>query len=278
MFVSMELAASIEAAEAALLAAIVAGSKQRRPELDAWSEQIAGGCAGYAGPDVPVNKISGLGFGGMPDPDQLAAIEARYHERNASVVAEIATYADPGIYSVLGERGYRLAAFEDVVGIALPAPVGVRAPSVALEVVPSGEAREPWFDCMIEGFAVPDTQGVASHEDFPRDLVREIMRDLASVDDFTAYMARVDGEIAGGGALRTCGKIAHLCGAATLPGFRRRGVQTTLVTERLAAAATAGCELAVTVTQPGSKSQQNMMRQGYALLFSRAVMVLAKRE
>ncbi|MFT7534470.1 MAG: ribosomal protein S18 acetylase RimI-like enzyme [Hyphomicrobiaceae bacterium] len=276
MFVSSELAASIEAAEATFLADIIAGAQLRRPELDAWSECIAGGCAGYAGPDVPVNKISGLGFGGVPDAEQLAAIEARYQERDAAVVAEVATYADPEIFAVLGERGYRLTAFEDVVGIALPAVEGARADAVQLETVATGDVREPWFECLIEGFSVPDTQGVVSAEDFPRDLVLEIMRDLASVEDLTAYLARLDGEIAGGGALRTHGKIAHLCGASTLPAFRRRGVQTTLVTERLRAAASAGSEIAVTVTQPGSKSQENMMRQGFSSLFSRAVMVLAK--
>lgn len=276
MFVSSELAASIEAAEATFLADIIAGAQLRRPKLDAWSERIAGGCAGYAGPDVPVNKISGLGFGGVPDAEQLSAIEARYHERNASVVAEVATYADPETFAVLSERGYRLTAFEDVVGIALPSAGGARADAVQLETVATGEVREPWFECLIEGFSVPDTQGVVSPEDFPRDLVLEIMRDLASVEDLTAYLARIEGEVAGGGALRTHGKIAHLCGASTLPAFRRRGVQTTLVTERLRAAASAGSEIAVTVTQPGSKSQENMKRQGFELLFSRAVMVLAK--
>lgn len=275
MFVSNELAARIEAAEAELLSDIIAGSQKRRPQLDAWSERIAGGCAGYAGPGVPVNKITGLGFGGLPDADKLTAIESRYHERKCDVVAEVGTQADPAIYAMLMERGYRLAAFEDVLGIPLPAHDGTRASHVQLITVDPGAEREPWFDCLIEGFAVPDTQGVQSHDDFPRDLVREIMRDLASIPKFTAYLARIDGENVGGGALRTHGAVAHLCGAATLPPARRRGVQTTLVSQRLAAAAGAGCEIAVAFTQPGSKSQENMMRQGFHLLYSRAVLTLA---
>lgn len=253
---------------------IIAGSQARRPALDAWSERIAGGCAGYAGPGVPVNKISGVGFGGVPDAVKMAAIEQRYRERECDVVVEIATHADPAVLAFYMDRGYRLLGFEDVLGIELPTPEGKRAPEVELVTVAPGDEREPWFDCLIEGFAVPDEQGVPSHEDFPRDFVREIMRDLATIPNFTAYLARIDGADVGGGSLRTHGAIAHLCGAATLPAARRRGVQTTLLTERLQAASAAGCELAVSVTNAGSKSQQNMVRQGFALLFSRAILQL----
>ncbi len=67
--------------------------------------------------------------------------------------------------------------------------------------------------------------------------------------------------------------VAQLCGATTLPEKRRRGVQTALLRERLARARESGCEVAVVTTQPGSKSQQNVQRQGFALLYTRAVLV-----
>jgi len=35
----------------------------------------------------------------------------------------------------------------------------------------------------------------------------------------------------------------------------------------------AGCDVAVIITQPGSKSQQNAQRQGFDLLYTRAVLV-----
>ena len=37
--------------------------------------------------------------------------------------------------------------------------------------------------------------------------------------------------------------------------------------------AAAGCDVAVIITQPGSKSQQNAQRQGFDLLYTRAVLV-----
>jgi GNAT superfamily N-acetyltransferase len=66
--------------------------------------------------------------------------------------------------------------------------------------------------------------------------------------------------------------IAQLTGAATAPAHRRHGVQSALLAARLADAAGAGCEVAVIVTQPGSKSQQNAQRQGFDLLYTRAVL------
>jgi hypothetical protein len=50
-------------------------------------------------------------------------------------------------------------------------------------------------------------------------------------------------------------------------------VHTALLSARLADAAASGCDVAVITTQPGSKSQQNAQRQGFDLLYARAVLV-----
>ena len=42
---------------------------------------------------------------------------------------------------------------------------------------------------------------------------------------------------------------------------------------RLADAQAAGCDLAVVTTAPGSRSQDNVMRRGFKLLYTRAVLV-----
>ena len=68
------------------------------------------------------------------------------------------------------------------------------------------------------------------------------------------------------------GSIAQFTGAATLPAHRRRGVQTALLAARLAAAA-AGCDLAVITTAPGTRSQRNAQRQGFDLLYTRAILI-----
>jgi GNAT superfamily N-acetyltransferase len=62
------------------------------------------------------------------------------------------------------------------------------------------------------------------------------------------------------------GSTAMLGGAATLPAFRRRGVQRALIEARLAVAARAGCELAIVTADPGSSSARNVERTGFQLI------------
>ena len=103
-------------------------------------------------------------------------------------------------------------------------------------------------------------------------LVAAAERDLAAAG-VVRYAALCDGVLAGGAGLRTTEGVAQFAGAATAPAHRRRGVQSALLAARLADAAAAGCDVAVIVTQPGSRSQQNAQRRGFDLLYARAVLV-----
>ena len=103
--------------------------------------------------------------------------------------------------------------------------------------------------------------------------MRQVFRDFAGSAGFTRYIARVHGTNAGGAGLRLSEGVAQFCGASTLPAFRRRGVQAALLRCRLRDAAEAACDVAVVTTQPGSKSNHNAQRQGFALLYARAVLV-----
>ena len=164
--------------------------------------------------------------------------------------------------------------FENVLGCTVS--TSLAAMPTKVEVSRSGpEEIDVWIDTIAAGFATPDTQGVPSGESFETDALREIMADMASTDGFVRYLARRSGEPAGAAGMRTFENIAQLTGAATLPGQRRQGVQTALLATRLEAALEAGCDVAVVTTQPGSKSQQNVQRQGFELLYTRALLVLA---
>ena len=78
---------------------------------------------------------------------------------------------------------------------------------------------------------------------------------------------------AGEAALNIDDNLAQLAGSGTAPPFRGRGVQKALVQRRLHHARDAGCDFAVVVTAPGSRSQANVMRRGFALLYARAILV-----
>jgi ribosomal protein S18 acetylase RimI-like enzyme len=104
-------------------------------------------------------------------------------------------------------------------------------------------------------------------------MIIEVERHMAAAGVVVRYAGWLDGIIAGGATMRVAEGVAQLTGAATAPAHRRRGVHTALLSTRLNAAAAAGCDVAVVITQPGSKSQQNAQRQGFDLLYTRAVLV-----
>ena len=109
----------------------------------------------------------------------------------------------------------------------------------------------------------------------PREALEGAMREISEIPSFSRYAAFVDGRMAGSASIRLDAGLAQLAGAATLPEFRRRGIQTAFLRRRLSDAVAAGCDIALITTQPGSKSQENADRQGFSLLYSRAVMVRA---
>lgn len=276
-FTSTELAARIEKAESRMIEACASALGRRAPEADVFVGPLAGGVAAATIPGSPFNKIAGLGFS---DPglgaDALATVEREYAARGIPVQAEVASLGDPSVVATLSDRGYRLTGFENVLGLTLADRPRELLAASDVEVSRCSDADwDTWLDVVVTGFETPDVQGVPSSESFPRAALEEVMSDMASVEGFVSYLARLDGQIAGGGGLRIdADGVAQLCGAATLPAARRRGVQTALLAQRLADAERRGCDIAVVTVQPGSTSCQNVQRWGFEVLYVRAVMVL----
>jgi GNAT superfamily N-acetyltransferase len=181
------------------------------------------------------------------------------------------------VFAAFSARGYVFDSVEHVLGLRLPAGAGPSAPpKAAIEItcVDGESGSNEWIEALVEGFAVPDvTETGVAGEAFPADVLRDTFAHYRGVEQFHRYLARVGGRIAGGGGLYAAHGIGILCGAATLAAFRRQGVQGALLRRRLSDAAAAGCDLAVVTTAPGSKSQQNAQRQGFALLYARAILV-----
>jgi GNAT superfamily N-acetyltransferase len=274
LFASAPLAGRIERAEARLAADGAAASDRRRPGRGAFALPIGGGFATFAGAASPLNKVAGLGFAGPVAESELGAVEAAYAERGCPVQVELSCLADPSIGALLTRRGYALVGFENVLGRLLPLETAP-TPTDGIVVSPSPENEvATWTDVVATGFDSPDAQGVPSHEQYARETVEAAIGDMAAAG-VVRYLARRDGRPAGGASLRLSDGVAQLCGAATLPEHRRRGVQGALLAARLDAAGRAGCDVAVVTTQPGSKSQENAQRRGFELLYTRAVLVRA---
>lgn len=272
LFASVSLAARIERAECRLLTASAEAVRRRRA-ADVMVRSIAGGVATWTSAGSPLNKVVGLGFHGPVEHDVLESLERELERRGSPLRVELSSLADPSVGALLSRRGYALIAFENVLGRALPAEAPARA-TPGIEIAHGREEDfEVWLDVVVIGFATPDTQGVPSHESYPRELLERVVRDMAGAKGFFRYLATRDGVPAGGASMRLCEGVAQLCGSATLPAHRRRGVQSSLLAFRLAEASRAGCDVAVVTTQPGSKSQENIQHQGFELLYTRAVLV-----
>jgi GNAT superfamily N-acetyltransferase len=271
LFCDLALAARIERAEAGLVAAAARGAHRRRGAAG-FVTALAGGVATFADEGSPFNKVAGLGFAGVPGEAELAGVEHAFAACGAPVQVELAHLGDPGVGALLTGRGYRLESFENVLGRTLdrgPEPVTPAGVSVR----PSGDDEfDRWLDVVADAVAHPDTQGVPSHEEFPREVYLAAERDGAAAG-VVRYAVRRDGVLAGCAGLRLAEGVAQFAGAATAPQHRRRSVQSALLAVRLADAAAAGCDVAVIITQPGSRSQQNAQRRGFDLLYTRAVLV-----
>jgi GNAT superfamily N-acetyltransferase len=270
LFCSIDLAARIERAETDLISAANAAALQRGGTT--FLLPFAGGAASFAGPGSPYNKVVGIGFEGVPDAAELATVERAFAAVRAQTQVELSHLADPAVGDLLTGVGYRLESFENVLGRTLGEPEPrPDVPDVDVRPSPDDELEE-WIAVQADAVAEADTQGVAWHEEFPRATYVEAMRDGAGAG-VRRYAAVHHGVLAGGAGLRVVDGIAQFAGAATHPAHRRRGIQSALLAARLADAAAEGCDLAVIVTQPGSKSHENAQRAGFHLLYTRAVLV-----
>lgn len=267
MFADLELARRIERAEARLTAEVVGAIDDPRALVVA----LDGGVAAFARPGSPMNKLVGAGLDAPLDEPALAAIEAAFDERGEDVRIELATLADPATLAALARRGYQLHGFENVLGRALDAPAPAGSSPDAIDVARVDDADAAWATTLVDGFAAGDGTG-AVVDQHTRDAIEAVMADFAR-SSARRYVARQGGEVVGAGSARLDHGVAQLCGAATLPASRRRGVQRALLDARLADARAAGCDIAVVTTAPGSQSQANVMRRGFALLYARAILV-----
>lgn len=274
------LAARLERAEASTAEAF--GRAGTHPRSELLVEAIGGGTAVYGGPGKPFNKIAGLGFAPL-DETALARLEASYDARGGEMRVELSSLADNAVAAMLTRRGFALAGYENVLGLPLtPDTVAVlaRERDAALErgiIVASSAHTREWIALVMEGFASPDVfDGPPPTESFAGESLERVFADFSAVPGCALFVARRGGELAGGGALRIVDGLAQLAGASTLASHRRRGVQSTLLRARLVHAADAGCDLAIVTTEPASKSQANVQRAGFALLYVRAILVRSR--
>jgi len=254
------LAREIELAEAEAAVGCAEMMKSMHSESAGSVEQIAGGYAVYCGPGNPVTQAVGLGLQGPVTPEKFDQLEAFYFSRKEPVRVETCPLADPSLFEHYKERHYYVSEFSNVMIRPVCDHVSpTMSPEVEIRLANPDEL-DLWVMTVAQGFA---ENYPVTHE------LLSVMKMFAMTKNTECYLARIDGRVAGGATLAVRGRIAGLFGASTLPAYRQRGVQTALLHRRLQRAAEAGCELAMSLAQPGSHSQRNITRLGFQTVYTR---------
>jgi hypothetical protein len=264
-FLDLALARRIELAEAHAAVSCANAVELLPSGANAAVERIAGGFAIYCGAGSPVTQAVGLGLDGTVNEQDFDRLEQFYRSRNEAVRVETCPLADASLIRHFGEHGYRVTEFSNVMAL----PLGVsESPSAGSADLPKGLAIERIGKEQMDLWTLTVSQGFS--EKFPvTQEILNVMKMFALGSNVECYLARVDGAVAGGATLALREGVAGLFGASTLPPFRNRGVQTALLSHRLARAMAQKCDLAVCIAAPGSASQRNAVRQRFSVLYTR---------
>jgi hypothetical protein len=223
---------------------------------------IGGGIAEFRGLSSPVTQAEGLGLNGPVSDEEFERLEDFYRSRGSAVMMEVCPMADSSFVQALGKRGYRIIEFSNMLIREIDARENFPpyAPGITIRTAEPSEARL---------FAETVSRGFADHFEPTEELINTI-QEFFWGPGMIPYFALIEGKAIGGGTLGIRQGIAGMFGTSTLPEFRKRGAQSALISARLEAGRAAGCDLAMSVTQPSSGSQHNLERQGFRVVYTRA--------
>ncbi len=186
-----------------------------------------------------------------PDVD---AIEQFFVERHLQPMVELSSWAPTSTVAELGRRDYVPRWFRSVFALVPTLPATVSPMNLRIDQVGDDDA-ECWLDVFAKGFG-------AEHGE-ARVISDEIARASRIQPGSQTFVAYLDGRAAGCGSVQVVDGVAWLGGAATIPSFRQRGVQSALVARRLLLAAELGCELAAVTALSNAPSARNLVRLGF---------------
>lgn len=260
-FVDIALARRLERTEARANVAFVEARAELQPASGAGWIDVAGTYAMFDQPGSPITQTFGLGLFEPVGAPEMETIERFFRERGSEVMQEVSPIAPPRVLALLVERGYRPHELSSVLfrplgaaDAAPPRPGSVRARLIAPD----------------EGDVYADTSAEAWSETKELvDFIRSYAAITARARGTHCFLAEMDGEPVGAGALAVHDGVALLAGAATIPRWRGRGGQRALLEARLRFAVERGADLAIMAAAPGSSSQRNAERQGFRIAYTR---------
>ena len=260
-FADIALARRLERTEALGNIDFIDARAEAFPDSGAKWMEVAGAFAMFDGAASHLTQTFALGMFQPITGEELDTVEEFFVSRGADVLHEVCPLADPSVFTLLNDRGYRPIEFSNVLyrPISPDLRLHVRFKgALKIRVLEKNEA-ELWARTAFEGW-----REFAEVADFMRDLGQVTARSKS-----TSFLAELESDPIGTGALMIAGDVALLAGASTIPAARRQGVQLALLESRLRYAAELGCTVAMMAALPGSGSQRNAERHGFRIAYTR---------
>lgn len=235
----------------------------------AGAHTSSAGMAIFAGHGSPLTQGMAMGLRGTVSAAELDAIEARLRPSGTGPrQLEACAFADPSLFELLAERGYRVKEWQLV--WTRPVPEGPMAPPSA---APPGELTirhmQPGEE---ELFCRVDLAGALETENVPSSAI-DLILPMTFAHGCELYLAWLGDEPIGAATLWLADGVAFVNGSAVRPAFRRRGAQGALIRARLNRPRALGLTLACSNTQPGTASRRNMERHGFSVAYPKVVLV-----
>jgi GNAT superfamily N-acetyltransferase len=235
-------------------------------EIKRFGDDVIGTAASNCPDTQWMQHVTGLG---AADTAVVPKVAAWYHAKMLRPRFEITPCSDfEPLSAALVDVGARQTGFIDVLW-SRTTPQGEAPTGVSVRVIdPGGDDAQRFARVLLGGHGVPDdafTEHWAAVAQWPAE------------PEWWCYLAEVDGEAIGAAALMVTDGIGYLANAATLPAGRQQGAQQALIQRRLRDAATAGCELFLTLATPTSVSHRNLERAGLGVAYSKVVWTVPDR-
>lgn len=260
-FADIKLARRLERTEARGNVDFVEARARAFPDRGATWIELGGAYAMFDGAGSPLTQTFGLGISQSVTAAALDTLEDFFQSRGAEVFHEVCPLADPSVFALFNERGYRSVEFSNVLYRPIHPDVRLHASlneRVNVRVTQKNEVKL-WADTAFEGWSE-----FAEVSDFMKELAQ-----VSAQSDAISFLAELDGKPVATGALIIADDVALLAGASTVPTARRQGAQLALLEARLRYAAAQGCTVAMMAAMPGSGSQRNAERHGFRIAYTR---------
>jgi GNAT superfamily N-acetyltransferase len=260
MFSDLELSRRLERAEG--YACTRFADARRRLFADTRAEwmECAGAYAVFDGVDSPVTQSFGLGVFEAVTPESLDAIERFFFARGSSALHEVSPHAGVGTLDLLCTRGYKPIEISNVLYRPVERPAAEDDRNIDVRVIGPEESQL---------FATVSARGWGHEHPELQDFLRQIGAIATAHEGNACFLATVDGAAGAAGVLCIHDGVALFSGSATAPEFRRRGLHSALLRERMRYAFDHGCDLAMMVAEAGSDSQRNAERKGFRIAYTR---------